>query len=185
MNQGSTTIDFQEEMTVIEAAYLGRVNKELEQRVEDALARIAAEGEPGIKALVQRLYRGFEIVDSRLQFQYWGDPELGHNEWLKKVMIINALGRAHARSAMGELEALLNANSGIAQFYDLLQPAVVWALAEIGDRRAVPSLRAALRRSDIYERTRVAIRAALGKLEGEPANKPEGNPARKWWQVWN
>jgi uncharacterized membrane protein affecting hemolysin expression len=119
------TPDFSE----LEGAYLARSDPELEKRVNDSLDAIAAQGERGTKALVEHLYKDMTLQGHTLIVKNYG--EYSWNEWLKRRMIVEALGRAKATSTAAALKPLLSARCIEAQFYEILQPAVVGALAEM------------------------------------------------------
>jgi tetratricopeptide (TPR) repeat protein len=119
------TPDFSE----LEGAYLAREDPELEKRVSDSLDAIAAQGERGTKALVERLYKDMTLKGNTLIVKDYGD--YSWNEWLKRRMIVEALGRAKATSTADALTPLVSARCAEGQFREILQPAVARALAEM------------------------------------------------------
>ncbi len=127
----SLTDDIAKSLAVLDEAYLARYDEQLEKHVNDALDNISSKGEVGIKTLLDRLYRDINIVGSVLHAKSFG--EMDHNEWLKRQTIVDALGRAHATSAIPRLLALQTAQSSVKQFYDILLPAVKRALGQLGD----------------------------------------------------
>lgn len=127
----SLTDDIAKSLAVLDEAYLARYDEQLEKHVNDALDNISSKGEVGIKTLLDRLYRDMNIVGSVLHVKSFG--EMDHNEWLKRQVIVDALGRAHATSAIQRLLALQTVQSSVKQFYDILLPAVKRALIQLGD----------------------------------------------------
>jgi zinc-ribbon domain len=67
------TLDFSE----LEGAYLVRQDLELEKRVSDSLDAIAAQGERGTKALVERLYKDMTLKGNTLVVKNYGDYSRG------------------------------------------------------------------------------------------------------------
>ena len=165
-------MDHDRMLAVLDEAYLGRVDHELDNRVNEALDSIAATGPDGVNVLLQRLHRDVRIEElGILRTNFSG--EMAHNRWLQLVMVVDAIGRTRSRTAVPKLLGLLAARSQIAQFYDLLQPALVRALAKTGDKETVGPLRANARREDIRDRTREELRKAIRSLAG-----------KAWWQFW-
>jgi tetratricopeptide (TPR) repeat protein len=119
------TPDFSE----LEGAYLVRSDPELEKRVNDSLDAIAAQGERGTKALVERLYKDMTLQGNTLVVKNYG--EYSWNEWMKRRMIVEALGRAKATNTADALSPLVSARCAEGQFREILQPAVARALAEM------------------------------------------------------
>jgi hypothetical protein len=119
------TPDFSE----LDGAYLVRSDPELEKRVSDSLDAIAAQGERGTKALVERLYKDMTLKGNTLVVKDYGDDSW--NEWLKRRTIVEALGRAKATSTADALTPLVSARCAEGQFREILQPAVARALAEM------------------------------------------------------
>ena len=150
----TNTDDIPEALAILEGTYLVRHNEELNKRVNDALDLILAKGDIGIKVLLERLYRDMRLVGSNLQVMFGGDE--AWNEWLKKRAIVEALGRARAKSAVPQLVPLVSAQRRVAQFSEILRPAVVRALGEIGDKRALEPLHNALRSDQVNQATKKA-----------------------------
>ena len=164
------TEDIRKALAVLEDAHELPYNEELEKRVNDALDSIAANGEVGIKVLLERLYRDMRMSGSNVDVPSWGD--FAWNEWLKQKAIVYALGRAKAKSVVPQLISLLGATSKDQQFYEILQPAAAKALGEIGDKHAIEPLRNCLRNDDVSNKTKRAIGEALEQLEGQPVLDP-------------
>ena len=67
-------MDNQKMLAVLDEAYLGRVDRELESRVNEALDSIAATGEDGVNVLLERLYRDIRIEGlGVLRTNFYGD----------------------------------------------------------------------------------------------------------------
>jgi len=166
----TNTDDIPEALAILEGAYLVRHNEELNKRVNDALDLISAKGDIGIKVLLEWLYRDMRLVGSNLQVMFGGDE--AWNEWLKKRAIVEALGRARAKSAVPQLVPLVSAQCRVPQFSEILRPAVVRALGEIGDKRALEPLHNALHSDQVNQATKKAIGEALEKIEGHAPRDP-------------
>ena len=164
--QNIRTGDIQKALAVLEDAYLVRHDEDLEKRVSNALDDVAAMGQIGINALLERLYKDMKMSGSRVDVFFGGD--LAWNEWLKKRTIVYAFGGARTGSVVPNLLSLLGAKSRVQQFYEILQPAAARALGEIGDKQAIDPLRQCLRNDDVSNDTKRAIGEALEKLEGKP-----------------
>lgn len=143
--------------SVLEDAYLVRDDPELEKVVNDSLDAIATQGEPGIKMLVDRLFKDMKLRGNTLTVKNFGD--YSWNEWLKRRMIVEALGRAKAKSAIPSLVPLLSVQCEEGQFYEILQPTVVRALADSGDPQVIEQLKAVRGSANTSRQAREAIDA--------------------------
>lgn len=110
----------------IDNAYLVREDPELEERINKDLNEIVSRGDEGINLLLGRLFRGMQLDYPTLAVRSYG--ELDHNEWLKRRMIVDALGDSHSDKIIAPLGSLLLATCKISQFYDILQPSIKKAL---------------------------------------------------------
>ena len=164
--------NFQQALDVLENAYLGMHDEDLLRNIGGALDYIVAQGEKGINALMDSLYKNMNISGSSIEISFGGDQVW--NEWLKKREIVLVFGRAKIRSVVPQLILIVNASSRDNQFYKILQPAAVKSLGEIGDKLAIEPLRKCLHNNNINigSATKVDIGTALEKLEGKPLLDP-------------
>jgi hypothetical protein len=165
-SQSKNSIDFE----VLDGAYLGGYNEDLEKTVISSIDQIAAKGEVGITALVDRLNKDLSLSGNRLVSKNFGDLSL--SEWIKRRMVVEALQRAKAKAAVPSLLTLLNAQCSEPQYYyDLLQRAIVNALGDIdvnafGDIENAQAISALieLKNKTHDDDTKTAISKALDKL---------------------
>jgi Ankyrin repeats (3 copies)/Ankyrin repeat len=161
---GAVADDVQKALAILDDAHLTRHDEELQKRVDEALDSISATGQSGIAVLLERLYRDMKVVGSELHVGFSGDS--AWNEWLKKKSVANALGRSRAEEIIQPFSLLLTANSDIDQFYNILQPAVIDAIVDVGGKSAIEVLRHALDSGNIYGSMKRVIGEALVILEG-------------------
>jgi len=174
--------------TLDEVAYTtAEERREKEALVREALDRVAAIGELGIRMLLERLFKELQLEGSRLfvpytpdeqyyyQYEFTVGPGRHLSEWARKLCVLEALGRARATAAVPSLVALLEAWSMTETdyVYGVLHPAVARALGEIGDKSAVEPLRRVLQNPEIYGDTQAAIYEALERLEGQKPEDPD------------
>lgn len=130
--------DIDEALGVLDRIYIARGDPERDKQLDAALDRIAAHGEAGTTILLDWLFRNMSVSSTSIHVSFGGDE--AHNEWLKKREVIRALVRARAESAVSRLAPLLTAQSPIAQFSQILRPAVVQALEELRGPVAPPKV---------------------------------------------
>jgi len=158
------TDDVKKALAILDDAHLTRGDEELQKCVDEVLDSVSATGQSGIAVLLERLYRDMKVVGSELRVGFSGDS--AWDEWLKKKSVANALGRSRAEEIIQPLGLLLTANSGIDQFYNILQPAVIGAIVDVGGKSAIEALRHALDGGNIYGSMKRVIGEALVILEG-------------------
>lgn len=138
---------FSKDFSILENAYLGRGDDERDKKIDCALDKITLIGDLGIKFLMEKLFKDFSIQNSRLSVKSYG--ELDHSEWIKRRMIVNALGRAKAIKILPKLIEIVDINCNINQYYSILQPSLIKALGEIGSSQSLNCLKALLKSSTI------------------------------------
>jgi tetratricopeptide (TPR) repeat protein len=146
-------------VAVLDKVYLvTNVDPALEEQIRAALGEVAMT-EDGVHVLLRRLFESLSLTDGKVRVADYGD--MTWNELLKLRMIIEALGRAPAASAVPQLSSLLTASCDYGQFNQIVRPAVAGALSQIGTAEAVRALTEALGRPDMPAETTVAIMTAL------------------------
>ena len=124
-----------------------------------SLDNIAKKGEPGIKILVERLYKDITLSGDILYAKNFGDFNI--SEWYKMRMVVEALGRTKAKSVIPSLTPILHSKCSESFFYEMLLPAVVEALGEIGGVEVIDHLRKIQEASDTPKNIRLAVNKAL------------------------
>ena len=183
-----TEEDIRKSLAVLEDADLVVKDEDLERRLDAALDLVAARGEWGIRALLQRLYKGIKIVDGFVDYlddYFVHDPgTYAWNEYLRKLHIVEALGRARAESAVDSLAELVSAYSDLdthmgeerGLFNTQLRTAAAASLKKIGSEAALQALAHAVRRlidslEDLPEPQQGTVYVSL-KVLGEEIGNP-------------
>lgn len=150
-----------------ENAYVVRYDPELETRLNAELDLICKDGETGVQILIDRLYKDVTLTQSQLSAVSKGDMD--HNEWLKRKMLVRAIGRSGAGTAVRHLAPLLLADCRVSQFHEILRPALARALGELGGHVARDALLTAKKSGSTNLNTTTAILEALDNLKDSGA----------------